>query len=381
MATGIPKSYTRSTLQKIQEGRAKLKLQQGLASDDNPDELPNFEVWKYTSSERLDEAYGNHPRYLSGTAQLVAVQASAIKALHDELALRMGYGFTFEEWFEEWQKGFSNLINRPGSQSSLITNYPIRDTGNRTGWRADPESRPQYLEWKSPKSNRKFRVIEYFPEGLSNPTNSIVCSGSDSQIINQIVSYEWGGKEKHEFTSTSETPILGGHPQISLHFSARTRLVGHVHPTRMRISWRLINKIEHADYAYRNESVLTVNEVEELKNKIVTKFKGYTVQRGDTVFSYTFKQLGYSFWQPLRDRSEAIRFYSDILAIQGHSLREDLIKDGKKRVKSATTPPKKKSILGQEVTIHTAFTKEELYFRYAVLKLPISRKSQTLYVA
>ncbi|MDY7005941.1 MAG: hypothetical protein SWX82_18945 [Cyanobacteriota bacterium] len=95
MTTGIPKSYTRSTLQKMQESRAKLKLQQGLVSNDNPDELPNFEVWRYSSSERLDQPYGNHPWYLSGTAQLVAVQASAIKALHDELSLRLGYAIVF----------------------------------------------------------------------------------------------------------------------------------------------------------------------------------------------------------------------------------------------------------------------------------------------
>ncbi|NET30313.1 hypothetical protein [Okeania sp. SIO1I7] len=186
MATGIPKSYTRSTLQKMQESRAKLKLQQGLLSDNNPDELPNFEVWRYSSSDRLDKPYGNYPRYLSGTAQLVAVQASAIKALHDELSLRLGYAVTFEEWFEEWQKGYPSLINRKGSNPKLKTNYPIVSTSDKKGWREDVKSRPEYNEWKHPKENRKLRTIEYFPEGMAKREKSVVFSGSDSQLIQSI---------------------------------------------------------------------------------------------------------------------------------------------------------------------------------------------------
>ncbi|GGA01341.1 hypothetical protein [Okeania sp. KiyG1] len=186
MATGIPKSYTRSTIEKMEESMAKLKLQQGLLSNDNPEELPNFEVWRYSSSARLDEPYGNHPRYLSGTAPLVAVQASAIKALHDELSLRLGYAVTFDEWFEEWQTGYPSLINRKGSNSKLKTNYPIVSTQDRKGWREEKKSRPEYNEWEHPKQNKKLRTIEYFPEGTAKPESSVVFSGSDSQLIQSI---------------------------------------------------------------------------------------------------------------------------------------------------------------------------------------------------
>ncbi|NEP83127.1 MAG: hypothetical protein F6K39_36300 [Okeania sp. SIO3B3] len=67
-----------------------------------------------------------------------------------------------------------------------------------------------------------------------------------------------------------------------------------------------------------------------------------------------------------------------MLSIQGHVLKEELVKDGSKKIKKATVKPKKKIILGKEVLIHTAFTKEDLYFRYARLYLPVSKQSQTL---
>ncbi len=378
----IPRSYEKSTIRKIQENREKTKLKQGLLSTDDENLLPNFEVWQHSSSERLDKAYGNQPRYLHGTAQQVAIQASHIKAAHDELALRLGFAVTFEEWFSEWQKGFPSLVNRPGSNPALKTNYPIRDTDDRLGWRTDVGARPEYAEWRHPKANPKYRVIEYFPKGKSEPTNSVLFSGSDSMMISQLINYEWGARDViADAAPQRETPIVGGHPQVSLHFSARTRLPNHAKPTRLRISWRLMDKVEHSDYKWGGESVLSVTDVAQLTSKIIAKFKDYKVERGDIISSYIFKPLGYSFWHPLRSKAEAVRFYSDVLSIQGHTLREELVKDGSKGVKKSTVPPQRKTILGKEVTIHTAFTLEDLYFRYARLYLPISNQSQTLYIA
>ncbi|WP_287518916.1 hypothetical protein [Okeania sp. SIO2C2] len=50
------------------------------------------------------------------------MQTSAIKALHDELSLRLGFGHSLEEWFEEWETGYPSFtlagINDTGQQTT-----------------------------------------------------------------------------------------------------------------------------------------------------------------------------------------------------------------------------------------------------------------------
>ncbi|NEN90310.1 MAG: hypothetical protein F6K48_15895 [Okeania sp. SIO3H1] len=378
MATGIPKGYTRSTLEKMNESRTKLKLQTGLASNESPDELANFEVWRYTSSKRLDEGYGNHARYLSGTAPLVAVQASAIKALHDELSLRMGFAATFEEWFEEWQLGFKNLINRPGSDPTLKTNYPIQDTGDREGWRTDPESRPQYLEWKLPKANRKFRVIEYFPRGRSEPTNSIVCSGSDSQIINQIVYYEWmpRGVEEEERFIPVNISNRQGYPIIRLYFkenSSVARVAGR-NPGTGWMSFRVMQEPKQ----------LAVSDLQRWKSKIEENFKpnGNPVswKKGKSYYTYADWKNGYQFQILADQRPEAESLIKKALAI-----KEDTFKRASFYNSGAVYPDETYSdtkeyteILGQVTPEPLMRPRLTVNFKWADLFLPTYNKKYTL---
>ncbi|NES64139.1 MAG: hypothetical protein F6K24_02170 [Okeania sp. SIO2D1] len=378
MATGIPKSYTRSTLQKMQESRAKLKLQQGLLSDNNPDELPNFEVWKYSSSERLDEPYGNHPKYLSGTAQFVAVQASAIKALHDELSLRLGYAVTFEEWFEEWQLGFKNLINRSGSDASLKTNYPRQDTSDREGWRTDPESRPQYLVWRLPKANRKFRVIEYFPLGKSEPTNSIVCSGSDVQIINQIINYEWGSREAEENENFFPTNISNrhGYPIIRLHFKENPS-VARIAGRNPVVGWMTFRVMQEP-------KELTVSDLRRWQDKIEEHFKpsGNPIswKKGKKYYTYADWKNGYQF-QILSDQeSEARSLIEKALSIKGDVFKREHLYNSGAVHPDETYPDSKEytEILGQVTPEPLMRPRVTVKFKWADLFLSTYNKKYTL---
>lgn len=357
MATGIPKSYTRSTLQKMQESRAKLKLQQGLLSDDNPDELPNFEVWKYSSSERLDKAYGNHPRYLSGTAQLVAVQASAIKALHDELSLRLGYATTFEEWFEDWQKGYPSLINRKGTNSKLKTNYPIASTQDSKGWREDLKSRPEYNEWRNPKQNRKSRIIEYYPEGLASPEKSMVFSGSDSQLIQSIQLYTW---IIASIPAASNEVFEGGwhggrkgQPEILFIFWEDKKDVAETYDqVKAKVRIRIMDKTDDPDSSMEK---LTWNDIRQLQQKIYEIFvtpnngNGFIWKKGKELVNYTDRNAGYQNNIVCRDEEEGKRVVEALLAIQGKTLDETKLRPGKPYNPALTYPtiPPTKIVLGK----------------------------------
>lgn len=379
MATGIPKGYTRSTLQKIQESRAKLKLQQGLVSDNNPDELPNFEVWKYTSSDRLDKPYGSHPRYLSGTAQLVAVQASAIKALHDELALRMGFGLTFEEWFEEWKKGYPALINRAGTDATLKTNFPIRSTNDREGWREDVEARPKYNEWKNPNQNRKVRTIEYFPEGRANPGKSIVLSGSDSQIIQGILNYEWckslfdiEGGEVFEGGWFGERR---GQPEILFTFWEDKQDVAEGYDkVRGRIRIRIMDKTDDPDSSMEK---LKWSDIRQLQQKIYQIFvtpnggDGFIWKKGKEIVNYKDNNAGYQNNIVCRDQEEGKRVVEALLAVQDKTLDETKLRPGKPYNSALTYPtiPPTKTVLGKQKRMPRRRPIADVRFSRAVLLL------------
>ncbi len=368
----IPKSYEQSTIKKIQEQRAKTKLKQGLLDSQDENLLPNFEVWKYSSSQRLDTPYGNQPRYLSGTAQQVAIQASQLKALHDELALRLGYALTFEEWFEEWQKGFNKLINRAGSDATLTTNYPIQDTNQKQGWRNDPETRPQYLDWRLPKANRKFRVIEYFPEGRSNPENSIVLSGSDSQIINQILTYEWGAKDvgiESEDRLPGEVPKVQGFPILKLYFSELTQLVtpGKM-PVRMILECRLMEKPK--------AETLTAQYLKQLATNIRPQFLPdgvrYQFNKGTAYYTYTNLDNGYRLKILARTEADFRDIATRFLAIRGHTFREEYVNFSQPLNESLKYPQTSKQalILGEQYQLPLRRKKTTVSFRWAKVYIP-----------
>ncbi|MGB3514668.1 MAG: hypothetical protein WBA93_36750 [Microcoleaceae cyanobacterium] len=332
-------------------------------------EQANIDLYEFTPNKDLDQ---KQRYYLAGPEWSIIQQSSLLKAQHDMLGNRLGFGINFEKWFEDFEYEF---------QRNLPSTKKIAESKLKP-WGKDIKQRPDKLNLLTKEQAAELGYMKIrFWKDRSVQADSEILEGTYSELRQQLRGRMKTQEVMADAAPQRETPIVGGHPQVSLHFSARTRLPGHAKPTRLQISWRLMSKVEHADYKWAGESVLSVNDVAELTNKIITKFKNYKVERGDVICSYIFKPLGYSFWQPLKSKAEAIRFYSDVLSIQGHSLREDLVKDGSKGIKKSTVKPKKKTVLGKEVTIHTAFTKEDLYFRYARLYLPISKQSQTLYVA
>lgn len=398
MATGIPKSYTRSTLQKMQESRAKLKLQQGLLSTDNPDELPNFEVWKYTSSDRLDKPYGNQPRYLTGTSQLVAVQASAIKALHDELALRLGFGATFEEWFEQWEKGYPSLINRAGNDLSLKTNFPIRSTNDRSGWRENVESRPKYLEWKHPKENRKFRTIEYFPEGRANPGKSIVLSGSDAQIIQGILNYTWGTSnfsiEGGEVFEGGWHHSRTGQPEVLLTFWEDKQDVAEGYDkVRGTIRFRIMDKTDDPDSSMEK---LTWNDIRQLQQKIYQIFvtpndgEGFIWKKGKEKVTYYDRNAGHDLRILSRNETEGYKVIDAVLAVQNQQRKLDCQKvnlSPNPEVAYPTIPPIK-NVLGKPQRLprlrpvaDVRFTRASLLLQYHKGPIPLINDRQLMAIA
>lgn len=356
------------------------------------EEFPNFHVWEFSPNMKLDKVSGKTikqgKRYLiAGRDWSIMMQTSLIKALHDILGERLGFNFTFEEWWRQWEKGFSTLSRTSDNMTKgLASNYPPDPKLNRQSTALEAlVNKPGYIEWKNPRArlNPKWRVIEYFPN--RSVKESYVCCGSDAQIVQQIIFIEFPPKVQSAgedgFVKT-ETPIMSGHPMVTLYFSSGKSQDNSKRPMRSQISFRLMSKVELTEHRYQGESVLTEVDIQQLTAKIKAKFSdsNYKIERGDTIYSYTFKPLGYAMWSPLRNEQEAIRVFTDILSIQGHTLKPELIASTKKAARGNTVPDKKVKIAGIDVTLSQAYKNADVWFTHATLKLPVSKHMRTLII-
>jgi hypothetical protein len=145
---------------------------------------------------------------LSGREEDIAGNGSLFLALYDLLEREK---IDFEEWWEQWEKGFPLLPER------IESNYLLSGT---SPWRIT-ESRPRYREWlpRLGEKRLKFKTIEYWRD-RSNESDSVIFSGTDLQIINQIIQYEWQNRSNAgiSISGKNSKPLLKGWPAIVLTF-------------------------------------------------------------------------------------------------------------------------------------------------------------------
>ena len=145
---------------------------------------------------------------LSGREEDIAANGALFLALYD---LSEREKIDFEEWWEGWENGFPLLSERVESNYQLSGISPWRKT----------ESRPRYRKWLPPLTEKqpKYTTIEYWRD-RNNESDSVVFSGTDLQIINQIIQYEWQsrGNGGINIAGKNSKPLLKGWPAIVLTF-------------------------------------------------------------------------------------------------------------------------------------------------------------------
>lgn len=117
----------------------------------------------------------------------------------------------FDTWFKGWSEGFIDF-----KENRTASNYPLE----KTAWRAKPENRPRFREWSKPTQRSiNGRIIEYWKD-RSIQGESIILSGSDSDLIRHVlqVEYEGGGSNSGNIAGKNSKPLLKGWPAIILTF-------------------------------------------------------------------------------------------------------------------------------------------------------------------
>lgn len=145
---------------------------------------------------------------LSGREEDIAANGSLFLALYD---LASQENIDFKEWWEQWENGFPILSER------IESNYQL---AGLTPWRK-AESRPRYREWlPAAEKKLRYKVIEYWRD-RSIEAESVIFSGTDSQLVNQIVQFEWlniSSSAAAGLSGKNSKPLLKGWPAIVLTF-------------------------------------------------------------------------------------------------------------------------------------------------------------------
>jgi len=186
---------------------------------------PTANKWPYRIIQVKPNKKNDHEIYtLSGREESIAANGSLFLALYD---LANQEKIDFKQWWDQWEYGFPNLTQR------IESNYEL---GGLTPWR-NPETRPRYREWLPADTEKKlhYKTIEYWRD-RSNEVESVIFSGTDSQLVNQIIQFEWqnNNNEITNISGKNAKPLLKGWPALVLTFiepseSIRRKPTGELH--------------------------------------------------------------------------------------------------------------------------------------------------------
>jgi hypothetical protein len=170
---------------------------------------PTANKWPYRVVQIKPNKKKDYEIYtLSGREEDIASNGALFLALYDLLNQEK---IDFEQWWEQWEQGFPLLPQR------IETNYQLSGI---SPWRKT-ETRPRYREWLpvAIEKRPKYRTIEYW-RNRSNEGESVIFSGTDSQLINQIIQFEWQstGGNSLNISGKNSKPLLKGWPAIVITF-------------------------------------------------------------------------------------------------------------------------------------------------------------------
>lgn len=341
---------------------------------------PNYRVYEFSPNKKLD---GDRRYLVSGPEWSVMQQLSLLKTQHDLLGDRLGYLFTFEEFWDIWERGGKRFINRTGTPG-LKTNYPSSDRNNpdesvTPEWRKDSETRPGFKEWKNPneKANPKIRIIEYWPD-RSRETTSYLLMGSDSQIIQQILSMEWEGGETANING-KDKPIgfrSKGQPRIVLYFveddedveSGWDAIDG-------EISFRIMDKSTYPDSPLPKLETIDLKAIANKIHEIFVKpnnEKGYVWRKGKDSISYHDWPLGYRNWVLCRSLADGREIMEKIVAIREHEFKLHQLNYSQNQDPTTAYPiiPPTIDVLGKEVRQPRLRAIADVRFKSATAEIP-----------
>ena len=292
-----------------------------------------------------------------------------------------GARVNFEAWFEQWEKGFPEFIENRSDSNFLLS-------GEKQWERIkNPETRPRYKELTSSQSRSDlgYRVIEYWRD-RSAESSSVVMSGTDLLLINQVIQYEYqGGATISGQSITSDIIRYSGIPEITLFFRGRNASL----PIKDQVvmgqkSFRLMGYTDSLIVIEKRPELqlITQSDINRIGSKIRSIFKttpSYTWSKGKKQVIYHDWARGYNLNVYASSYAEGERLVTALLAVRDLQIDESYLKYGEAKNPAKAYPPAQEiQVLGEKYKTFERLPNVDVAFHSAQIYLPTAKSKKNI---
>jgi hypothetical protein len=267
--------------------------------------------------------------------------------LYVQQELQRSNGINFEQWWDEFRHGFRD--GKRDKSSNFLAGL----------W-----TKPKYANITPTTSTNGAITIEYWPES-DNTTESYLLSGTVSDLISGIMDImrQKKARETQGSDRNDDIKMLSKHPKIYLFFKEKRTDSG-ARPKQGRISFRIMNE---------TEDTLSIAGLKKLAAKINSVFGGkppYSWVKGKSYMNYNHWELGYKLQLLSPSSAQGQKLIQDILKIQDHVFDKARMTVSKNQDEAKAFPskPRKRKVLGEEVSLPMYRPNCEVQFQYAAVE-------------
>jgi len=264
----------------------------------------------------------------------------------------------FEQWYESWENGFPEA-----TENRALGNYGL--IGEKV-WRVKAENRPRWRQW----SNQSGIIKGEYWRDRANDGESVVLSGTSTQLINQIIQLEFQSSNLSTIKDkTKSWPPMKGQPHIKLYFRGEGRAEGETSLCIMtktddpKIPLPLIDKSDLRQYA----------------NKIKEQFAMpnlFVWEKGKEIISYKNRWQGFDgqYWL-CRNETSGRALLNKLVNVLGVPLDGSKVRMSKATDEAAAFPanPPDVIVLNEPVPQETERPLVDVSFWRAEMKLAKQR--------
>ncbi|MEZ2250217.1 hypothetical protein [Microcoleus sp.] len=290
---------------------------------------------------------------LAGTPAELRILLQLVRATRE----MVGKNINFEEWFEQWEKGF------PDAKEQRNGNFLL--TGDKQWDRIKkPESRPRFKEWTTSQQRIDwgFRVIEYWRD-RSNESDSVVLSGTDLQLVNHVIQIEYEAGGSNSKNKNGNWPPLKGQPQIKLYFLGDNK-------ASAEISLRIMDKTDDPKNPLPKIDKLDLKNYARKIKELFAVPSLFVWEKGREVISYRNRWQGFEGWYLCKNEAAGRALLLKLLAITDSVLDEASIRLSTAPAGTFPTNPPSVFVLGEEVKSEIQRPVVDVKFHRAEIMLP-----------
>jgi len=274
---------------------------------------------------------------LAGTPSELRIMMQIVQATRFVTGTRIN----FEQWFEQWEKGFPDCDRNRSDSNFLLSGEKQWERIKK------PETRPKYKELSSPqqRADLGYQVIEYWRD-RSAVADSVFLTGTGLQLIQHIIQIEYeGGGGGGGGNKNKNWPPMKGQPTIKLFFRGEGR-------AEAEITLRIMDKSDDPTVPLPS---INKSDLRNYARKIKEQFAApnlFVWNKGREILSYKNRWQGFDGqWWLCRNEAAGMNLLGRLLNVLNLTLDTSKIRMSTAVDEAAAFPanPPDITVLGQTV--------------------------------